>query len=191
MADVLLFHHAQGLTDGVRAFADDLRAAGHAVTVPDLYEGETFDTLEAGVAHAGALSFGTLVERARKAATELDEGLVYAGFSLGVLPAQALAQTRPGAAGALLLHSAIPPTEFGGPWPEVVPLQVHIAEHDPIAVQDGDLATARELADASPDAELFLYDTAAHLFSDRTLADYDEPATRLLLERVLAFLAAR
>ena len=62
--------------------------------------------------------------------------VVYAGFSLGVLPAQALAQTRPGARGALLFHACVAPDEFGTPWPKAVPLQVHLMEADAWAEED-------------------------------------------------------
>jgi len=191
MAEVLLFHHAQGLTDGVRAFADELRAAGHAVRVPDLYDGETFAELDDGIAHVQQLGFGTIIERGRRAAAELPEALVYAGMSLGVMPAQLLAQTRPGARGAVLLHGCVPPSEFGGPWPGGVPLHIHFMEADPEAAPPNeDLATARELAATLEEAELFLYPGDRHLFTDSSLGEYDEAATRLLTERVLAFLAA-
>ena len=113
MADVIVFHHAQGLTDGVREFVGQLRAARHRVTVPDLYDGATFATLDEGVAHAGQVGFDTIIERGRLAAEGLPDGMVYAGFSLGVLPAQMLAQTRPGAKGALLFDSCVPASEFG------------------------------------------------------------------------------
>ena len=139
MADVVLFHHAQGLTAGVHAFADRLRAAGHVVHLPDLYEGRTFAELQDGIAHAEAIGFGTVIERGRTAAEALPAGVVYAGISLGVLPAQALAQTRPGARGAVLLHAAIPLGEFSDTWPPSVPLQLHVMEGDAL----GDVARAR------------------------------------------------
>ena len=191
MAELLLFHHAQGLTAGVRAFADDLRAAGHVVHAPDLYEGRTFSELDDGIAHVQQLGFGTIIERGRAAAADLPEGLVYAGMSLGVMPAQLLAQTRPGARGAVLLHGCVPPAEFGGPWPQGVPLQIHFMESDPEAVPPNeDLATARELAATVGEAELFLYPGDRHLFTDSSLGEYDEDAAGLLTERVLAFLGA-
>jgi dienelactone hydrolase len=52
MAEILLFHHAQGLTLGVLTFADDLGAAGHVVHTPDLYDGNTFADLDDGVGYA-------------------------------------------------------------------------------------------------------------------------------------------
>lgn len=184
MADVLLFHHAQGLTDGVRAFADQLRAAGHEVTVPDLFDGRTFATVEEGVAHAEELGFDTLTAAGVEAAEGLPHETVYAGFSLGVMPAQRLAQQRSGARGALLYHSAVPLGEFGQPWPEDVPLQMHIMLDDPW----DDLPVMQELA-THAGGELFTYEGDAHLFTDRSLDDHDPEAARLVMDRTLDFLA--
>src|SRR4051812_2594675 len=102
MATVVLFHHALGLTPGIVVFADELRRAGHTVHTPDLFEGRIFPTLEDGVRHAEEIGFGEVIGRGVRAAEQLPTNVVYAGFSLGVLPAQMLAQTRPGAGGALL-----------------------------------------------------------------------------------------
>ncbi|HEU5263312.1 MAG TPA: dienelactone hydrolase family protein [Gaiellaceae bacterium] len=188
MAELLLFHHAQGLTAGCIAFADRLRAAGHVVHSPDLYDGRTFDELAEGVGYARRVGFDTIIERGRLAADSVPNEIVYAGFSLGVLPAQMLAQTRQGAQGALLLHAAIPLSEFGGSWPQGVPLQIHMMEADELALE-GDLDAARELAETIESAELFLYPGDRHLFADSSLPDYDESAATLLEQRVLAFLA--
>jgi dienelactone hydrolase len=189
MSEVILFHHAQGLTDGVRAFADELRAAGHVVDVPDLYEGNTFAELADGMAYAEQAGFDAIIERGRRAADGLPNDLVYAGFSLGVLPAQMLAQTRPGARGALLFHSCVPPSEFGGPWPQGVPVQIHMMDADEWALPPNeDLAVARALAETVESAELFVYRGDRHLFADSGLPDYDERAATLLEERVLGFL---
>ena len=186
MAEILLFHHAQGQTRGFLSFADDLRAAGHVVHVPDLYDGNTFADLDEGVGYAKQVGFGTIAERGRAAADGLANELVYAGFSLGVLPAQLLAQTRSGARGALLFSAAFPPSEFGGSWPQGVPLQIHMMEDDEWALED--LPAARELVDSTDGAELFLYPGDRHLFADSSLGDYDADAAQLLMERVLAFL---
>jgi len=188
LTEVVLFHHAQGLTTGVRLFADHLRKAGHRVTVPDLYDGKTFATLEEGIAYAQEIGFGTILERGRLAAESLPQEIVYAGFSLGVLPAQMLAQTRPGAQGALLLHSCVPTAEFGGPWPQGVPVQIHAMDADPFFVGEGDLDAARDLVDEADEAELFLYPGDRHLFTDSSLPAYDEAAAALLTQRVLSFL---
>ncbi len=191
MAEVLLFHHAQGQTSGFLAFADELRRAGHTVHAPDLYMGRTFDTLDEGVAYASEVGFGEVIERGVRAADELPSGLVYAGFSLGVLPAQKLAQTRPGARGALLFHSCVPISEFGSSWPANVPVQVHGMEADPFFVDEGDLDAARALVESAEHAELFLYPGDQHLFADTSLPSYDASAAALLTRRVLDFLEAR
>jgi dienelactone hydrolase/uncharacterized damage-inducible protein DinB len=188
MTDVIVFHHAQGLTDGVRQFADQLRSAGHRVTVPDLYQGQTFGTLAEGMAHAEQVGFGTIIERGRAAAEGLPNEIVYTGLSLGVLPAQMLAQTRPGAKGALLFHACVPVAEFGGSWPEDTPVQVHAMDADRLFVAEGDLDAARELVKMAYDAELFLYPGDKHLFTDSSLPDYDAAAAGLLMQRVLGFL---
>jgi dienelactone hydrolase len=188
MAEILLFHHALGLTPGVTEFADQLREAGHTVHTPDLYEGHTFRTVEDGVGYARETGFGTILERGVGAADELPTELTYAGFSLGVMPAQKLAQTRAGARGALLLEACLPPSEFGSSWPDGVPVQVHGMEADPSFAGEGDLDAARALVEEADDAELFLYSGDQHLFADRSLASYDPEAAALLTQRVLAFL---
>jgi dienelactone hydrolase len=187
VAEVLLFHHAQGLTSGVLAFADELRAAGHVVHAPDLYDGKTFTDLDDGVGYAREVGFGNIAERGRLAAEGLPNEIVYAGFSLGAASAQMLAQTRPGAKGALLFHGCAPPSEFGGPWPQSVPLQIHLMEGDEWALE-GDLDAAREIEETVESAELFLYPGDRHLFADSSLPDYDESAATLLKQRVRSFL---
>ena len=191
MADVLLFHHALGPTDGLAAFADELRGAGHTVHTPDLYDGRTFATLDEGVAHAEQVGFGALIERGVRAADELPNELVYAGFSLGVVPAQKLAQTRAGARGALLFYSCVPMSQFGGSWPGGVPVQIHGMDADPIFVDEGDLDAAREIDDSTESAELFLYPGDQHYFADSSLPTYDAAAAALLTQRVLGFLSTR
>lgn len=183
MADVLLFHHAQGLTEGIVAFADELRSAGHQVVTPDLYNGRTFPTVEAGVAHARSLGFEALAAAGVAAADGLPSNMVYGGFSLGLMPAQRLAQQRPGARGALLYHGGFPVTEYGDAWPGGVPLQAHVMRDDPL----GDVEDVKELV-SQAGGELFLYDGDAHLFTDSSLDAYDPAATRLVIERTLAFL---
>jgi dienelactone hydrolase len=190
MADVLLFHHAQGQTKGFAAFADELRQAGHSVHTPDLYDGRTFATLDEGMAYAKQVGFTTIIERGVRAASELPRELVYGGFSLGVLPAQKLAQTRAGARGALLFCSCVPTSEFGT-WPPGVPVQIHAMDADPIFVGEGDLAAARELVESAEQAELFLYPGTQHYFADSSLPSYDEGAAALLTRRVLDFLRNR
>jgi dienelactone hydrolase len=190
MAEVLLFHHAQGLTPGVVAFADDLRGAGHTVHTPDLLDGRLFDSIPEGMAYVEELGFDEILRRGTQAAADLSTGLVYAGFSLGEMPAQKLAQTRPGARGALLFYSCIPISgEWAfGPWPEGVPVQIHGMDADPFFVGEGDINAAREIVATVPDAELFLYPGDQHYFADSSLPSFDAGATALLTHRVLDFL---
>lgn len=189
MAEVLLFHHAQGVTPGVQAFAEELRQTGHTVHVPDLFDGRTFGTVDEGVAYASQIGFDTVANHGVAAADDYGPDLVYAGFSLGVMPAQQLAQTRAGAAGALLLHSCLPVSEFGDSWPAGVPVQVHGMADDPYFAGEGDIDAARELVASTDQAELFVYPGKEHLFADSSLSSYDTQATALLMQRVRAFLA--
>src|SRR5262245_50881843 len=187
MTDVIVYHHAQGLTDGVNAFADELRAAGHTVHTPDLHEGRTFATLPEAMDYVRETGFDTIIGRGQAAAESLPSEVVYVGFSMGVLPAQYLTQTRPGAKGAVFAYSFVPPSEFGSEWPDGVPLQIHMMDGDPeVLPPNVDLEAAR----AMTEAELFLYRGDKHMFADSSLPDYDETAARQLTERALAFLAS-
>lgn len=190
MAEVLLFHHAQGLTAGCRSFADQLRAAGHVVHLPDLYDGKTFASIADGVGYAKQVGFDKISERGRRAADGLPNEIVYAGISLGVMSAQMLAQTRPGAKGALLFSGCFPPSEFDGPWPRGVPLQIHMMEKDEW-VLEGDLDAAREITTTVETTKLFLYPGDRHLFIDDSLPDFDPSAAPLVKQRVLSFLTTR
>lgn len=187
MAEIALFHHALGLTTGVTIFAERLRAGGHVVHTPDLFDGRTFDTIDDGVAHAEQIGMDTVIDRGASAVADLPHDMVYAGFSLGVLPAQQLAQTRAGARGALLMYACVP-AEFFGPWPPSVPVQIHGMDRDPIFTGEGDIEAARQLTETVDDAELFLYPGDQHYFADSTLASFDPSATERLIERALAFL---
>ena len=189
MAEVILFHHVQGLTPGVLTFADKLRAAGHTVHTPDLFDGRKFDDIEKGMGFVKGIGFDEVMNRGVRAVEGLPTNLVYAGFSLGVVPAQKLAQTREGAIGAILFYSCLPISEFGSSWPEGVPVQIHAKDADPFFVDGGDIDAARELVMDADDAELFLYPGSQHLFADNSLDSYDEEASAILMDRVLAFLA--
>ena len=189
MAEVLLFHHSQGLTEGVAAFADELRRAGHTVHTPDLFEGRTFGSIDEGMTYIRSVGSQELMGRGVRAADELPSELVYAGFSFGVMPAQLLAQTRPGARGALLFESCAPTSEFGPGWPAGVPVQVHGMDGDPFfAEEGGDIDAARALVAEAERAELFLYPGDRHLFTDSSLPSYDADAAALLTKRAIDFL---
>lgn len=189
MTEVVLFHHVLGLTPGVIEFAERLREAGHTVHTPDSFNGRTFDTLEDGLGYAREIGFEELTERGVSTVNELPEELVYAGFSLGVVPAQKLAQTRAGAKGALFFHSCLPVSEFESAWPQGVPVQIHAMENDPFFVEDGDIDAAQALLEEADQAEMFLYPGNEHLFADSSVPSYDAEATDLLVQRVLDFLA--
>ncbi len=190
MAEVVLFHATRGLTEGVRRFAEGFRGAGHVVHTPDLFDGILPESIEAGLALIRELG-DELDRRADRAVADLPGELVYAGFSSGESIAQRLAQTRPGALGALLYESCIPVTgEWAfGSWPEGLPVQIHGAEGDEFFGED--LPAARELVEiAGPElAELFLYPASGHLFTDSSLPTYDAESAALVLERSTAFLA--
>ncbi|MBT8214871.1 MAG: dienelactone hydrolase family protein [Acidimicrobiia bacterium] len=188
MAHVLVVHHVQGLTDGVAAFCSRLRDAGHEVSAPDLFDGQVFDTIEAGLSHVESVGFQAILESVDRAAAEIPVDLVYAGFSLGAMAAHRLSQTRPGARGALLYHHGDVPIEtFGNEWPEGVDVQIHIAERDEFreeGVPEAFVAKAAEVARA----DLFLYPGSSHLFMDSSLDGYDRASSELAIERTLEFL---
>ena len=187
MSEVVLYHHVQGLTEGVRSFADELRQAGHTVHTPDLFDGRTFDTIEEGMSFAREAGFAELAVRGVAAADRIGRDAVYAGISFGVMVAQELAQTRPGALAAVFMSGCLPVSEFGDAWPDGVPVQIHGKTADPFFAED--IEAARALVDSTDQAELFLYEGDEHLFADSSLPAYDSTAAALLTERVLAFLA--
>jgi len=193
VAHVLLFHHALGLTPGMDALADLLRDAGHTVTAPDLYDGHAFGSLEAGLAYAEELGFDVIESLGVKIARRLPADLVYMGLSLGVMPAQRLAQTRPGARAAVLVSGCVPPGTYADAWPAGVPLQIHAMAEDPLFVEEGDLDAAVNLVESAPresgDAKLILYPGSSHLFADISSADYDEDSAHALTGSVLELLA--
>ncbi|MDU0313777.1 dienelactone hydrolase family protein [Phycicoccus sp. M110.8] len=187
MTEIVLFHHIQGLTPGVRAFADGLREAGHTVHTPDYFEGRTFDSIEEGAAHCREVGFDEMRRRGVRLAEDLPGDVVYGGFSLGVMAAQYLVQNRPGALGGLFYHGVIDPAEFGA-WPSGVPAQVHAMDADPEFIDAGDLEAATPFLDSHDEVELFLYPGDGHLFTDSSLAAHDADATKLVLERSLELL---
>lgn len=184
MAEILLFHHIQGLTSGVHAFADQLREAGHTVHTPDSFEGRTFGSIEEGASYVGEIGFGAMRDRSVRHADGLPGDLVYAGFSLGVMPAQTLLQNRPGARAGLFFHGFGDPSDFGE-WPGL-PVQVHAMAEDEFWLEDKDAAEAA--AAAHDGIEIFVYPGSGHLFTDNSVADHDAAATDLVLERSLALL---
>jgi len=192
MTEVVLFHHVQGLTDGIRAFAEELRAGGHTVHTPDLFDGERPATIDDGMAYVRSIGDDVLGKRADQAVADLPADLVYAGFSFGEGTAQRFAQTRPGARGALLYEACIPITGDWafGPWPDGVSVQIHGMDKDPFFGLEGDIDAARELVETvGPGlAELFVYPGDTHLFTDSSLPSYDADAAALVVQRSREFL---
>ncbi len=192
MANVVMFHHVQGLTKGVTALAEQLRDGGHDVVTPDLFDGHQFATIDAGVAHLESIGLTTLIERGQAAVADQREDLVFAGVSMGVICAQHLAQTRPGTAGAVLMESCLPASEFGDGWPSSVPVQIHGMSNDRFFAGEGDIDNARAIVASAPAgvAELFEYRGDQHLFVDSSMPAYNQTAATLVVERVLAFLTS-
>lgn len=188
MTELVLFHHVLGLTDGVRTFADLIRAQGHTVHTPDLFEGRTFPSIDEGIGYAGSIGFDEVMRRGIEAAAPLPKQVVFGGFSVGVMPAQQLLQTTPEALGGLFLHAFIDPAELDGSWPDGVPAQVHGMDGDPFFIGDGDLDAARAVQAGHPELETFLYPGKGHLFTDSSSADYDQVTAAQVLERISAFL---
>ncbi len=185
MAEVVVFHHALGLTPGVAEFAQGWRDEGHVVHVPDLYEGRTFSDLDEAVEFVDSRGIPHWIAAASTAAAQYPTATAFAGFSLGSACAQYVAQTTPGARATLLFHGALSLATMELAWPDGLRLQVHTAEADPWV----ELDEAQSLIESVDGAELFLYPGSRHLFCDPSWSDYDEPSARLLNERALALLA--
>ncbi len=188
VTDVVLFHSALGLRPAVRAFADDLRAAGHAVHTPDLFDGATFDNLADGVRKRDELGIEELIGRAQAAVADLANDLILAGFSMGTGAAEFLAATRPGVRVAILMHGAFAPADFGiTTWPRV-PVQVHYAIGDPEVDVDAVRALEEAVRRSGAAAEVHAYEAGGHLFDDPDYEGHDAASTAAMRERVLGFL---
>jgi dienelactone hydrolase len=188
MTDVLLFHHVQGLTEGVEAFADQLRAAGHEVTAPDLFGGAIFATIDEGMAHVRNVGPENITAAGAEVADALPARIVYAGFSLGAMMAHEFAQTRPRALGALLYHHGdVPVDAFADTWPIGVDVQIHVAEQDEFYEPDV-VEEFVQVAGANAEARLFLYPGSAHLFTDSSLPEFEPDSAALVMQRTLDFL---
>jgi dienelactone hydrolase len=185
MIDIVLFHSALGLNAGVRELGAALGTTGARVHVPDLFDGETFADLSAGVAKRDALGVPELMRRAAAAVANVPAACVYVGLSMGAGAAEWLALTRPGARGVVLAHGALALAQLGvDAWPGL-PLQVHVSARDPWV----DHAAARALVDAAK-GELFVYDGDAHVFTDASAREYEPKAAALFCERVRGLVRA-
>ncbi|MFE2039667.1 dienelactone hydrolase family protein [Streptomyces sp. NPDC059477] len=185
--NIVLFHSAYGLRPAVRDAAERLRAAGHEVLVPDLFEGRTFDTVEEGMAAQAGIGKDELLKRAVLAAAPYSgAGLVYAGFSLGASLAQTLALGDEKARGLLLVHGTsdlAPNASVDG-----LPVQLHVAEPDPFETDDWLSAWYLQMGRAGADVEVYRYAGAGHLYTDPGLPDHDEEAAEATWRVALGFL---
>ncbi len=190
MAELVLFHSALGLRPGVLADADRLRAAGHRVHTPDLFDGEVFDGFSTGTAKMAQLGIPELRRRSWAAVEALPDGLVYVGFSMGAASAQYLAANRPGARGAILAHGARPVGEVSSAgWPGTVPVQVHYHDGDPWVDTNHVAAFGEGVRQSGAAFEEYAYPGSTHLFTDPELADYRPESAELTWQRVRDFLA--
>jgi len=185
MAEIVLFHHAGGLTDGVRSFAQRLRDAGHTVHTPDLFDGRTFDDVAEGVAFAQGAGEGTFARRAADAVADLPTDLVYGGMSMGIARAAERVLERPGARGAFFLYGAVDPAWWDATWPDGVPSQAHVTADDPWREPEAEEAYTASVAGG----ELFAYPDGGHLFAEPGHPDHDPQTADLATRRVLDLLA--
>lgn len=194
MAEVVVFHSVLGLRPGVLGAAERLRAAGHTVHTPDLFEGDVFDNIDDGMRNEETLGFREIARRTEEAVAGLPAGLVFAGFSMGIPYAERLTASRPGALGAVLMHGAVPVeelTEYFGVerWPEGVPVQVHYAVDDPWVEAEREVAPLGDaVRGAGAEFEEYVYPGSAHLFADPDLTEYDHASAEAMWERVVSFL---
>jgi dienelactone hydrolase len=190
MTTIVLFHSALGRNRAVHDLADVLRSDGHEVHTPDLYDGAVFDDLDEGVAERDRIGIDQLLARATDAIVPLPDEVVYAGMSMGTMPAQLFAATRPGARGALLIQGAARPEDLGlGGWPADVPLQIHVGADDRWFDADHAAEVAASLPAGSVDVAV--YDTSAHVFCDPDASHHDPHATRLLHAHIGDWLRGR
>ncbi|WP_411115634.1 dienelactone hydrolase family protein [Streptomyces sp. 058-1L] len=188
LMNIMLFHSTYGLTPAVHAAAARLRDAGHVVRVPDLFEGHTFDTVEEGMAFKEEVGKEELLKRAVLAAAPYsDQGLVYAGFSLGAATAQTLALGDAKARGLLLLHGTSDIAENA--TVDELPVQLHVADPDPFESHDWLNSWYLQMQRTGADVEIYRYPGAGHLFTDLDLHDYDQAAAEQTWKVALGFLA--
>jgi dienelactone hydrolase len=194
MAEVVLFHSVLGLRPGVLGAAERLREAGHTVHTPDLFDGDVFDNIDDGMRKEENLGSPEIARRSTEAVAGLPDGLVFAGFSMGIAYAEWLAASRPGALGAVLMHGAVPVEaliEYFGVerWPEGVPVQVHYAADDPwVEAEQEVVPLGNAVRDTGAEFEAYVYPGSGHLFADSDYFEYDRASSKTMWKRVIAFL---
>jgi dienelactone hydrolase len=194
MAEVVMFHSVLGLRPAVQDAAERLRVAGHTVHTPDLFDGEVFDNIDDGMRKEETIGSREIARRAEEAVAELPAELVFAGFSMGLVYAEWLAASRPGALGAVLMHGAVPVeglTEYFGVerWPAGVPVQVHYAADDPwVEAEQEVIPLGDAVRGAGAEFEQYVYPGSGHLFADPNFFEYDLASSEAMWERVISFL---
>jgi len=187
---VAVFHSALGLRPGLLQLVDCLRAAGHNVSSPDLYDGDVFDYAAGAIAKIQELGFDEILVRSRRAVADLPHETAYIGFSNGGACAELVAATTPGARGVVLIGAPLPIRDLGWTeWPPGVPVQVHFGEKDPRRNEHVIQQLTARVRKSGAVFEEHIYSTAMHHFADPGWAGYDAAAAALMLERVLEFLA--
>lgn len=185
--DIMLFHSVHGLDASVQAAAERLRAAGHQVWTPDLFDGRTAGTAEEGMALRDEIGKDELLKRAVLAAAPYSErGLVYMGLDFGASVAQTLALGDEKARGLLLLHGTSDIAESASV--DDLPVQLHVAEPDPFETDDWLSAWYLQMRKAGADVEIYRYRGAGHLYTDPESPDWDAEAAERTWAVGLSFL---
>lgn len=179
MAQLLLIHHALGLTHAVRRLAAAWRDAGHEVSTPDLYDGNVFETIPEGLAYAKSVGSESLSAKGEDAAGDLAPGFVVCGISMGVIPSMRIGVSDDAVNGVVAVGSCLPGEFLEAPWPRSVPLRIIASKDDPFFRDEGDLEAAQELVATAADVRLKLMPGTEHLFMEAS-----DPLSRAATERL-------
>lgn len=189
-SELVIFHSAYGLRPALLDWAERLRALGHTLHTPDLYDGEVFTDRMDAIRKIQEVGWDGLLDRARASVANLPDNVIYAGFSNGGACAELLAATRPGARGAILMHAPLMVRDLGWKdWPSGVPVQVHFAKGDPLRNEAVIESLATRVRAAGASFEEHLYEASGHLFADPAMPAYDAAAAEQMFQRVVEFLA--
>ncbi|WP_232661463.1 dienelactone hydrolase family protein [Pseudonocardia sp. TRM90224] len=183
---VALFHSVFGLRGVELAAAERLRAAGHQVVVPDLFDGVTNPgDFDAAFDHLDRIGWSTVLERAHDALADAPAETVLGGLSMGAALVGDIWPARLDAAGAFYLHAA-PPVPAG--IRTGTPVQLHFGAGDPFVPPER-LARFRESAERNGAyATVREYEGVGHFFTDETLPDHDADAATSTWRDVLGML---
>jgi dienelactone hydrolase len=172
--EIVLFHSMYGLRPVEMAAAGRLRAHGHHVVLPDLFEGRTAPgDVGSGLALMDRIGWPTIVATARATLDGVGDEAALIGFSMGVGVIAEVWPDRLGAAAVACLHApaVVPPGVRRG-----TPVQLHVATPDRFAPPDQVLAFETSAARTGALPSLRRYPGAGHYFTDPSLDDYDAAA---------------